>query len=129
MRRIFKPLYADYVEIAHGLGKRFFFHSDGYIRDIIADLIEIGIDALNCQVFCMDIEELAESFKGKITFWGEIDRQRILPFGTPQDVRRAVRRYVKALRDDRGGIIAQLAWSLNDPIENIIAAYEEWYKG
>ena len=128
-RELFRPLYADYVEIAHGLGKRFFFHSDGYIREIIPDLIDIGIDALNCQVFCMDLEELAESFKGKITFWGEIDRQKILPFGTPEEVRQAVRRYVNAFGDDKGGIIAQLAWSPNDPLENIIAAYDQWYNG
>lgn len=127
-QKIFKPLYADYVEIIHGFGKRFFFHSDGYIPEIIPDLIEIGIDAINCQIFCMDIEELAESYKGKITFWGEIDPQHILPFGTPKDVRRAVRRFVNALGDEKGGVIAQLAWGPIDPTENIIAAYEEFHK-
>ena len=62
-------------------GKFVFFHSDGYIADILPDLIEIGIDAINSQLFCMDIEELARKHKGQITFWGEIDRQGALVFG------------------------------------------------
>ena len=61
-------------------------HSDGNITEIIPDLIEIGIDALNSQLFCMDIEELGKKFRGKITFWGEIDRQNILPNGNRKDI-------------------------------------------
>ena len=61
--------------------------------------------------------------------WGEIDRQQTLPFGTPQDVRLDVQRHISALGDDKGGVIGQLAWSPNDPIDTIVVAYEEWYKG
>ena len=61
-------------------------HSDGYIRSIIPDLIEIGINAINSQLFCMPIEELAAEFHHKICFWGEIDRQFIQPFGSVQDM-------------------------------------------
>jgi predicted Zn-dependent peptidase len=39
----------------------------------------------------------AEKYLGKITFWGELDRQHILPFGTEEDVRESVRRIKKAL--------------------------------
>ncbi|MEA1986125.1 MAG: uroporphyrinogen decarboxylase family protein, partial [Candidatus Marinimicrobia bacterium] len=55
-RTIFKPLYREYCEIAHSHGKFVFMHSDGYIMDIFEDLIEIGVDAINSQLFCMDIE-------------------------------------------------------------------------
>ena len=78
-RRLFKPLYRDYIDIAHRHGKAIFMHSDGYISPIIADLVELGLDALNCQLFTMDIEALGRQFAGKITFWGELDRQRLLP--------------------------------------------------
>ena len=59
----FKPMYREYCEIAKHYGKYVFMHSDGYITDIIDDLIEVGIDALNSQVFCMDIDELSEKFR------------------------------------------------------------------
>src|SRR5690606_30881517 len=106
-REVFKPLYKDYCDIIKGSGKFVFFHSDGYIADIYPDLIEIGIDAINSQLFCMDIEDLARRYKGKVTFWGEICRQNILPFGTVDDVREAVYRVRRALDDGRGGVIAQ----------------------
>jgi len=72
-RRLFRPLYADYFAQAHSAGKRVFFHSDGMIREIIPDLIDIGVEALNSQLFCMDIEEIGRTFRGQLTFWGEID--------------------------------------------------------
>ena len=81
-RETFKPLYADYIRIAHEAGKKAFMHSDGNILDIYDDLIEIGLDAVNSQLFCMDIEEIGRRCKGCLTFWGEIDRQSILPHGT-----------------------------------------------
>lgn len=125
-RRLFRPLYAEYFDLIHRAGKRVFFHSDGMVREIIPDLIDIGADALNCQVFCMDIEELGRTFRGRITFWGEIDRQFILPFGSDEDVRRSVKRVSAALGSRMGGLIAQLSWGVTDPSENVMAAFEEW---
>jgi hypothetical protein len=126
-REFYKPLYREYCQILHERGKFVFFHSDGNIEAIYPDLIEIGVDAVNSQLFCMDIERLAQ-YKGRITFWGEIDRQNVLPFGTADDVRAAVRRVKNALWDPKGGIIAQCEWGINDPKENIAAVFEEWDK-
>ncbi|MFQ3550332.1 MAG: uroporphyrinogen decarboxylase family protein [Armatimonadota bacterium] len=127
-REFFKPLYKEYCDIMHEKGKFVFFHSDGNIESIYPDLIEIGIDAINSQVFCMDIQKLADNYKGKITFWGEIDRQNILPFGTEEDVRNAVRTLKNAFYDEKGGVIAQCEWGTNDPFENICAVFDEWNK-
>ena len=69
-REIYKPLYAEYCALIHDAGKAVFFHSDGHIRSIIPDLIEVGVDALNSQLFCQDIEEIGREFKGQITFLG-----------------------------------------------------------
>lgn len=125
-REIFKPLYAEYCSILHKAGKYVFFHSDGNIESIYPDLIEVGVDAVNSQLFCMNIEELAEKHKGKITFWGEIDRQHLLPFGSVEQVRNGVRRVRRALDDGRGGVIAQCEWGLRDPAANIATVYETW---
>lgn len=127
-REIFKPLYKDYCEILKSHNKFVFFHSDGHIEAIYSDLIEIGIDAINSQLFCMNIEELGKRYRGKVTFWGEIDRQYILPFGTVEEVKLAVRRVRRALDTGRGGVIAQCEWGLKDPKENIEAVFEEWNK-
>ncbi len=125
-RDVFKPMYKEYCDIAHAAGKFVFMHSDGHIADIYQDIIEIGVDAINSQLFCMDIEDIAEKYRGKITFYGEIDRQSVLPFGSPDEAREAVRRVRKALDRGQGGVIAQCEWGLNDPYENIAAVYDEW---
>ncbi len=123
-REIFKPLYQDYARIAHEHGKKIFMHSDGHILAIYPDLIEIGIDALNSQVFCMGLENLSQ-YKGKITFWGEIDRQHLLPHATPEEIRQAVVRFQDNLYSN-GGVIAQLEFGLLTKPENVRAAFETW---
>lgn len=125
-RKLFKPLYAEYCRIIHGAGKYVFFHSDGQISSIYGDLVEIGVDAINSQLFCMDIEALAARYKGRITFWGEIDRQHVLAYGSPADVRAAVQRVRDALDDGSGGLIAQCEWGSDNTPENIAAVFEAW---
>jgi uroporphyrinogen-III decarboxylase len=129
-REFYKPLYKDYADIAHKHGKYIFFHSDGNISSIYPDLIEVGINAVNSQLFCMNIEELAAKYKGKITFWGEIDRQNILPFGTVADVRAAVQRVRKVMDTPacNGGVIAECEFGPGMPTENIMTVFEEWEK-
>ncbi len=123
----FKPLYRDYCDLAHAHGKFVFMHSDGYILPLYEHLIEIGVDAINSQLFTMPIEEIAARYKGRITFWGEMDRQGILPFGTPEDVRAAVRRVQNAFWDGRGGVIGQAEVNVDMPLENIRAFFEAWW--
>jgi uroporphyrinogen decarboxylase len=128
-REFFKPLYKEYCDLLHSKGKYAFFHSDGNIESIYPDLIEIGVDAVNSQLFCMDIEQLGEKYAGKITFWGEIDRQFILPFGSTEDVKNAVDRVAKSLlKEKRTGVVAECEWGKNDPKENIMAVFEQWDK-
>lgn len=123
-RELFKPLYRDYAQIAHDHGKRIFMHSDGHIAAIIPDLVEIGIDALNSQVFCMGAETLAVH-AGHITFWGEMDRQHLLPEGTPADIARAVRTVHHHLWRN-GGCIAQCEFGLAAQPGNVRAVFATW---
>jgi hypothetical protein len=127
-RELLKPLYADYCRIAHDAGKYVFMHSDGFIFDIYEDLIEIGADAINSQLFIMDIEEIGRKYKGRLTFWGEIDRQHILPSPDVEIARQAVRRVADALYDGNGGVIAQFELGAAARIENAYAIFEEWEK-
>lgn len=127
-RRRFKPLYAEYARIAHGAGKKLFMHSDGWIFDIYEDLIEAGVDAINSQLFCMDLEAIGRRFAGRIAFWGEIDRQRILPFGAPEEARAAVRRVARSLWRPEGGVIAQFEFGAGTRLANAEAVFETWDK-
>jgi len=125
-RKIFKPMYKEYADLAHDRGKFIFMHSDGNIEEILPDLAEIGVDAVNSQLFCMDLERVARDVKGKITFWGEIDRQHVLPAADPGAGRSAVRDVARHLYDPRGGIIAQLEFGLAANPAVVAAVYDEW---
>jgi hypothetical protein len=123
---LFKPLYKDYCDIAKAHGKHTFMHSDGNITTIYPDLIEVGVDAINSQIFCMNIEELATIAKGKITFWGEIDRQHAMSNPDPQVARNAVQQVVKHLYDPAGGVIAQFEFGPGANPDAVLAIYDEW---
>jgi len=123
-RDLFKPLYKEYIDIAHDHGKYIFMHSDGFIVDIYPDLIELGLDAVNSQLFCMGVENLKQ-FAGQITFWGEIDRQLILPRGTTDEVAKAVRSVAANLNVD-GGVIAQCEFGPGAKPENVYTVFETW---
>jgi len=124
-RELFKPLYRDYISIAHSHGKKVFMHSDGYTLDIIEDLIELGLDAINTQLFCMDIEQLGQRYKGRITFWGELDRQQLLATGSEEQIEQAVKLVHRNLYHN-GGLIAQLEFGPGARPENISKAFETW---
>lgn len=124
-RRLFKPMYRDYAEIARGRGKYVFMHSDGWITDIIEDLIEVGVDALNSQVYCMGVAELGRRFRGRITFWGEVDRQNLLAFASPAEVREAVIEIKEQLYAG-GGVIAQCEFGPAARPENVIEVFKTW---
>ena len=127
-RDIFKPLYKDYCDLANSKGKFPFMHSDGHITAIYPDLIEIGVKAMNSQLFCMDMKELAHIAKGRITFWGEIDRQHVLCSADPEFGRAAVRKVADLLYDPRGGLIAQFEFGLGAHPGQPMAILDEWEK-
>jgi uroporphyrinogen decarboxylase len=124
-REIFKPLYRDYAAIARRAGKALFMHTDGQVADILPDLVEIGVDAVNSQLFCMDIEDLGRRFAGRITFWGEIDRQWLLPYASPAEIAAAVDR-VRTAFWRNGGAIAQCEFGIGARPENVAAVFERW---
>ena len=125
-RAFFKPAYAELFRICKEAGKFIFFHSDGYILEIIEDFIELGVDALNCQVWCMGPEVLGEKFRGRITFWGEINRQFTLPHGTPDDIRAAAAKMKEHLATPAGGLIGQGEIDGLTPLENVEALLTAW---
>jgi len=88
-RKLLKPRYDYLFREWKKLNKniKFAFHSDGHIEPIIPDLVEIGLDILNpVQPGTMDDRRLKKNFGDKLTFWGGLNVQKTIPFGSPKDV-------------------------------------------
>ena len=130
-REMIKPYHRRLWEyIKKKSGKPLLLHSCGSVYGLIPDLIECGIDALNpVQVSAadMDTDRLKREFGRDLVFWGGgCDTQRVLPYGTVQQVRDEVRRRVDDLAVDGGFVFCQVHNIQPDvPPENIIAMYEE----
>lgn len=92
-RKFFKPGMAEFISTLKNINPDLTvaYHSDGNIYPIIHELIEIGPDVLNpIQPASMDPAKIKKNFGDKLCFWGSIDEQKTLPFGTPEMVRREV---------------------------------------
>lgn len=103
-----------------------YYHSDGDIRDIIEDLIEIGVDILNpIQPECMDPVEVNEKYGDKISLWGTIGTQTTMPFATPEQVKQKVKE-IREKIGKGGGLILSPTHVLEPevPWENIEAFIE-----
>jgi uroporphyrinogen decarboxylase len=105
------------------------YHSCGSVYRVIEHLIEIGIDALNpIQVNARNMEpaRLTREFGYRLAFWGAIDTQRVLPYGTPEEVREEVRRVIDVMAPGGGYILASVHnIQAEVPPENIVAMFEE----
>jgi len=104
------------------------FHSCGSVDWAVDDLLEIGANILNpVQVSAanMDTKELKRRWGDQMTFWGAIDTQRVLPFGSPQDVRDEVQRRIEDLAPG-GGFVLTSVHNIQPevPPENIVAMFE-----
>jgi len=126
-RDLYKPYQKAVNDKIHELTNwKIFIHSCGAIYDLIPDLIDAGFDILNpVQISAdgMDPKRLKSEFGKDIVFWGGgIDTQKTLPFGTPDEVYREVRKNIEILSPG-GGFVFNTVHNIqsNVPVENIIA--------
>jgi len=134
---LYKQFYAAhhkrFIDLCHEFGIKVFHHDDGSCRTFLPLLVEMGIDILNpIQWTCpgMDMPEIKAAFGKRICFHGAVENQRILPFGTPEEVRAEVRHCIDSLAGDGTGYILAPCHNLqvNTPVENILAMYDEAWK-
>jgi len=130
-RRFLRPYQARWVEAARRLAPRarIAYHSCGSFREVIPDLIEMGVEVLTpVQPLArhMDLRGLKAAFGRDLTFMGGLDTQRLLPRGTRDEVRAGARDLVDALGHGGGFIFAASHELLPDvPPGNIVAMFEE----
>lgn len=126
-RRFIKPRLAVIYQRCHEAGVYVGQHSDGKIQAVFPDLIEIGLDIFNpLEPAAMDPLEMKRQYGAQVTFYGGIDVERTLPFGTPDDVRAEIRERAATLGQG-GGYILQTSHHIlwDTPLENLIAYVEE----
>lgn len=127
-RDYLKPRMAEFVSALKSINPelKIAYHTDGNVLPIIAELIEIGIDVLNpIQPACMDPAEIKQEFGEQLCFWGTIDEQYTLPFGSPEDVANEVDLRLKTVGKGGGLILAPThAIQLDTPLENFYSLVE-----
>ncbi|MBD3305910.1 hypothetical protein GF339_05985 [candidate division KSB3 bacterium] len=122
-RAFFKPAYAAMFAKIKAAGRDVWFHSDGHILEILPDLVDLGVDVLNCQASVMNRAEL-KAYAGRLCFRTDIDRQTVLPYAPPGEVKAYIFRLFEDLGTSAGGIVACGEISEDVPLENIRAMYE-----
>jgi uroporphyrinogen decarboxylase len=126
-RAVLKPIHADYIAFIRQRTKaRVLFHTDGDVFDLVDDFIDIGVDILNpVQTSAgrmSNLPELKRRYGSRFTFCGAIDTHRVLPSGTPDEVRREVHRVLDVMAPGGGYMVASVHTMMDDvPAENIVA--------
>ncbi len=127
-REVFKPCYRRICEAIHAGGADAHLHTDGHTIQIIPDLIEVGFDDINPQLSVMDMERLAEIVRGRVCIRSDIDRQHLLPRGTPSEVEAHVERVIALFGSHNGGLIGDGEVAGDVPLENAEAMLRAFYE-
>jgi len=127
-RKFFKPKLKELFSFPKQYGIKVALHSDGAIKELIPDLLDIGLDILNpIQPLAKDMapEEIKKEFGKALTLHGCIDVQKLLPRSKPEEIKEKVKRYAHTLGEG-GGVILAPAHNLQAdiPLENIVSLYE-----
>ena len=125
-RHYIKPQMARLYKKVKDKGLFVLQHSCGDCHELFPDLIEIGLDCYQTfQPEIYDIAKIKEQYGDKLSFWGAISTQQVLPFATPEEVKKECVRIFNTLHNDGGLIIAPThALAFDVPPENIMAMVE-----
>ena len=126
----FAPYYRELAERAHRHGMHFWLHACGNIEPFLPRLIDLGIDVIHpIQKYAMDETRIAEVYGGSICIWAGFDVQRIIPFGTANEVRAEVRHLMDTWHRPEGRFLFTAGNGINGdcPVESLRALYDEAY--
>ncbi|MEM3018780.1 MAG: uroporphyrinogen decarboxylase family protein [Candidatus Bathyarchaeia archaeon] len=123
-RKWILPVYEALFRPVREAGAHVHLHSDGHVLEVAEDLVKAFVTILNIQDLVNGIEAIGRLLKGKICVDLDIDRQRILPFGRPEEVRRHISKVVSELNSKDGGLMLTIGIYPPTPLENIEALCE-----
>jgi len=122
-RRYLKPAFSKIYAPIKAKGCLIYMHTDGYILDIIPDLVECGVDMINPQFRANGIDKLARICKGKIPLDLDLDRQ-LFPYATPSQLDDHVRECLEDLYLPEGGLALKIELNYEVPINNMAALFD-----
>ena len=122
-RRFIKPRVAQLYSLTKKSGKAVFIHCCGKVQELFPELIEMGLDVFNpFQPEVMDPYEMKKRFGSQLSFYGGVSIQKLLPYGTPQQIDGEVKRLIDEVGRQGGFIIAPSHDMPGDiPLENLLA--------
>ena len=120
-RKWIKPAYAALMQPCKKAGMYIGQHSDGKTLDILEDQIEAGVDVVNPQDLCNGIDELARRIKGRACINLDIDRQSVLPYGSPKDIDDLIHEEMEKLGAPEGGLMFICGLYPPTPMKNVEA--------
>lgn len=123
-REFFYPGYQRMFKSVHDAGRYVYFHTDGYLLPVVADLKRAGADVINLQSGCHTLAELYGECHGKVCVSVDIDRQQMMPFATPERMKQHIRDIYYRLDGAKGGVWVKMDVYPDTPIENIYAMCE-----
>ena len=129
-RKLIKPAYSRIIGLVRKYGAWYALHTDGYIVDIIPDLIEIGLWQLNPQDMVNGLDNLARLAKGKVHIVLDIDRQKITFSGTPEEIDTHIKSCVQTLGSPQGGldlVFGAYPGTSIENIETVVRAMEKYH--
>jgi len=115
------PTYKALMQPCRRAGCLVYLHSDGYIMDLMDEFLQCGVNIINPQDLCNGIDNLAREVKGRMCISLDIDRQKIVPYGTRKEIRELIEEEVKKLGSPRGGLEMVCGIYPPTPPENIDA--------
>lgn len=120
-RKYFKPGYTKMYQLCKRHGALTTQHSDGYTVELWDEFLEAGLTAFNMQVNCIGVDLIEKRLKGRMCIIADIDRQHILPIGTPAQVRDHIAEVVTRLGSPKGGLVMRIDVYPDVSLENIDA--------
>ena len=102
-------------------GVHVYLHSDGHILEIAEDLVKAGVSMLNLQDTVNGIENIGRKLKGEVCIDLDVDRQYLMPFGTPEEIEKHIKNVIVKLGSKKGGLALKADIYPDVPLSNIEA--------
>jgi hypothetical protein len=129
--RFFRPYYQQIIDKAHSLSIHIWLHACGCIEALLPILVDMGLDVVHPiqKHTTMDYEGIAHRFGSQISIWAGLDVQQVIPWGTPQEVRREVRYLIDTFNRPEGRLLLAAGNAIHEdcPLPSLEAFLDEAY--
>lgn len=123
-REFIYPAYGKFFSFVRSRGARVRLHTDGHVMEVVDQLLEAGVSILNLQDCVNGLGNIRRKLWGRVCIDLDIDRQVLIPFGKPNEIKSKIKTVVETLGSRRGGLMLYAEVHPPTPLENIAALAE-----